>query len=58
MAVAAQAGFGLTRVVLLVGTGMAGSVVFRNGRLSEVITEIQVRLSQSVGGGSLRIIWF
>lgn len=43
MAMVAQAGFGLTRVVMLVGAGVAGSVVIRNGRLSEILTEIQVR---------------
>ncbi|GJN35853.1 hypothetical protein PR202_gb24665 [Eleusine coracana subsp. coracana] len=38
-----QAGMGLTRVVVLVGTGVAGSLVLRNGRLSEVLGELQVR---------------
>jgi len=47
----AQAGFGLTRVVMLVGAGVAGSVVIRNGRLSEILTEIQEFLEKGKGGG-------
>lgn len=39
----AQAGMGLTKVVVLVGAGVAGSVVIRNGRLSEILGELQVR---------------
>jgi len=38
-----QAGMGLTRVVVLVGAGVAGSVVLRNGRLAEILGELQVR---------------
>lgn len=54
MAMVAQAGFGLTRVVMLVGAGVAGSVVLRNGRLSEILTEIQEFLEKGEmgkGGG-------
>ncbi|CAM0957466.1 unnamed protein product [Alopecurus aequalis] len=54
MAMVAQAGFGLTRVVMLVGAGVAGSVVLRNGRLSEILTEIQEFLEKAdkaKGGG-------
>ncbi|AQK84460.1 hypothetical protein ZEAMMB73_Zm00001d037613 [Zea mays] len=36
-----QAGMGLTRVVVLVGAGVAGSVVLRNGRLAEILGELQ-----------------
>jgi hypothetical protein len=43
----AQAGIGVTRVVMLIGAGMAGSVVLRNGRLSEILTEMQVRLAST-----------
>ncbi|KAK3140553.1 hypothetical protein QOZ80_5AG0402540 [Eleusine coracana subsp. coracana] len=49
-----QAGMGLTRVVVLVGTGVAGSLVLRNGRLSEVLGELQEILdkgSKGKGGG-------
>lgn len=57
MAMVAQAGFGLTRVVMLVGAGVAGSVVLRNGRLSEILTEIQEFLEKAdkgtgAGGGA------
>lgn len=46
-----QAGMGLTRVVVLIGAGMAGSVVLRNGRLSEILGELQVRrVSTALGG--------
>jgi hypothetical protein len=38
-----QAGMGLTRVVVLVGAGVVGSVVLRNGRLAEILGELQVR---------------
>ena len=38
----AQAGMGLTKVVVLVGAGVAGSVVLRNGRLAEILGELQV----------------
>jgi len=54
MAMVAQAGFGITRVVMLIGTGVAGSVVLRNGRLSEILTEIQEFLEKAdnaKGGG-------
>jgi hypothetical protein len=40
----ATVGIGAGRIVMLVGAGVAGSVVLRNGRLSEILTEIQVRL--------------
>lgn len=54
MAMMAQAGFSLTRVILLVGTGVAGSVVLRNGRLSEILGELQELLEKGgtgKGGG-------
>ncbi|TVU17151.1 hypothetical protein EJB05_33168 [Eragrostis curvula] len=49
-----QAGMGLTRVVVLVGAGVAGSVVLRNGRLSEILGELQEILdkgNKGKGGG-------
>ncbi|KAM0912770.1 hypothetical protein ACQ4PT_012585 [Festuca glaucescens] len=46
----AQAGFGVTRVVMLMGAGMAGSVVLRNGRLSEILTEMQEFLEKADKG--------
>lgn len=45
-----QAGMGLTRVVILVGAGVAGSVALRNGRLSEIIGEIQEVLDKGEKG--------
>lgn len=50
----AQAGMGLTRVVVLVGAGVAGSVVLRNGRLAEILGELQEILdkgNKGKGGG-------
>ncbi|KAF8724932.1 hypothetical protein HU200_020648 [Digitaria exilis] len=50
----AQAGMGLTKVVVLVGAGVAGSVVIRNGRLAEILGELQEILdkaSKGKGGG-------
>ncbi|WVZ96801.1 hypothetical protein U9M48_042392 [Paspalum notatum var. saurae] len=46
----AQAGMGLTRVVVLVGAGVAGSVVLRNGRLSEILGELQEILDKGNNG--------
>ncbi|AQK93122.1 Putative DUF1664 domain family protein [Zea mays] len=50
-----QAGMGLTRVVILVGAGVAGSVVLRNGRLAEILGELQEILDKGKkvkdGGG-------
>ncbi|KAJ1262006.1 hypothetical protein BS78_09G073600 [Paspalum vaginatum] len=46
----AQAGMGLTRVVVLVGAGVAGSVVLRNGRLSEILGELQEILDKGNKG--------
>uniref|UniRef100_A0A0E0KZ95 DUF1664 domain-containing protein n=1 Tax=Oryza punctata TaxID=4537 RepID=A0A0E0KZ95_ORYPU len=45
-----QAGMGLTRVVVLIGAGMAGSVVLRNGRLSEILGELQEILDKGEKG--------
>ncbi|KAL6897836.1 hypothetical protein ACP4OV_006795 [Aristida adscensionis] len=45
-----QAGMGLTRVVVLVGAGVAGSVVLRNGRLSEILGELQEILDKGTKG--------
>ncbi|KAL6608324.1 hypothetical protein ACP70R_041387 [Stipagrostis hirtigluma subsp. patula] len=45
-----QAGMGLTRVVVLVGAGVAGSVVLRNGRLSEILGELQEILDKGSKG--------
>ncbi|KAF8727000.1 hypothetical protein HU200_019493 [Digitaria exilis] len=50
----AQAGMGLTKVVVLVGAGVAGSVVIRNGRLAEILGDLQEILdkaSKGKGGG-------
>ncbi|CAN6358760.1 unnamed protein product [Urochloa humidicola] len=48
----AQAGMGLTRVVVLVGAGVAGSVVLRNGRLAEILGELQEILDKGNKGKS------
>ncbi|KAG0517244.1 hypothetical protein BDA96_09G072200 [Sorghum bicolor] len=45
-----QAGMGLTRVVVLVGAGVAGSVVLRNGRLAEILGELQEILDKGNKG--------
>ncbi|XP_062181286.1 uncharacterized protein LOC133885575 [Phragmites australis] len=45
-----QAGMGLTRVVILVGAGVAGSVVLRNGRLAEILGELQEILDKGSKG--------
>ncbi|KAG8050895.1 hypothetical protein GUJ93_ZPchr0009g106 [Zizania palustris] len=37
-----RAVMGLTRVAVLVGAGVAGSVILRNGRLAEILGELQV----------------
>ncbi|XP_072964254.1 uncharacterized protein [Typha angustifolia] len=38
---ATQVGMGLTKIVILVGAGVTGSVMLRNGRLSDVLGELQ-----------------
>ncbi|CAL4902626.1 unnamed protein product [Urochloa decumbens] len=48
----AQAGMGLTKVVVLVGAGVAGSVVLRNGRLAEILGELQEILDKGSKGRS------
>ncbi|PAN17582.1 hypothetical protein PAHAL_3G141700 [Panicum hallii] len=48
----AQAGMGLTKVVVLVGAGVAGSVVLRNGRLAEILGELQEILDKGNKGKS------
>ncbi|KAG2616820.1 uncharacterized protein LOC120664318 [Panicum virgatum] len=48
----AQAGMGLTKVVVLVGAGVAGSVVLRNGRLAEILGELQEILEKGNKGKS------
>ncbi|KAH7686539.1 hypothetical protein IHE45_04G112200 [Dioscorea alata] len=43
---AMQAGMGLSKVILLLGTGFAGSIVIRNGKLSEILSELQTLLKE------------
>ncbi|CAA6672757.1 unnamed protein product [Spirodela intermedia] len=38
---AMQAGMGLSKVVILIGAGYTGSILLRNGKLSEIIGELQ-----------------
>ncbi|BAB03360.1 hypothetical protein [Oryza sativa Japonica Group] len=47
-----QVGMGLGRVVLLVGAGMAGSVVIRDGRFADFVAGLQEALRDNDGGGS------
>uniref|UniRef100_A0A0E0FHA8 DUF1664 domain-containing protein n=1 Tax=Oryza nivara TaxID=4536 RepID=A0A0E0FHA8_ORYNI len=46
-----QVGMGLGRVVLLVGAGMAGSVVIRDGRFADFVAGLQEALRDNDGGG-------
>ncbi|CAM8922208.1 unnamed protein product [Rhodiola kirilowii] len=39
---AMQAGMGLSRIVILAGAGYTGSVLLKNGKLSDVLAELQV----------------
>ncbi|KAK3133654.1 hypothetical protein QOZ80_6AG0539340 [Eleusine coracana subsp. coracana] len=41
MAMATQTGFAASKVLILVGAGMTGSILLRNGRLSDVLGELQ-----------------
>eukprot|EP00262_Sarcandra_glabra_P006172 TRINITY_DN182_c0_g1_i1.p1 TRINITY_DN182_c0_g1~~TRINITY_DN182_c0_g1_i1.p1 ORF type:complete len:309 (+),score=45.34 TRINITY_DN182_c0_g1_i1:131-1057(+) len=41
---AVQSGIGFSKVLLLVGAGFTGSIVLRNGRLSEILGELQTLL--------------
>ncbi|KAG8100856.1 hypothetical protein GUJ93_ZPchr0013g35302 [Zizania palustris] len=41
---------GLTRVAVLVGAGVAGSIVLRNGRLAEILGELQEILDKGQKG--------
>lgn len=41
MAMATQTGFAASKVLILVGAGLTGSIVLRNGRLSDVLAELQ-----------------
>ncbi|KAG8045911.1 hypothetical protein GUJ93_ZPchr0008g11574 [Zizania palustris] len=55
-----QVGMGLGRVVLLVGAGFTGSIVLRNGRLSDLLGELQEALSDKdaveiASGGDMSI---
>ncbi|XP_027181443.1 uncharacterized protein LOC113779877 [Coffea eugenioides] len=38
---AMQAGFGVSRILILVGAGYTGTVLLKNGKLSDVLTELQ-----------------
>lgn len=51
---ATQTGLGISKILILGGTGLAGSVVLKNGRLSDIISEIQSMVTRlDKGGGSL-----
>nr|CAD1822170.1 unnamed protein product [Ananas comosus var. bracteatus] len=54
---AMQVGMGLSRVILLVGAGVTGSIVLRNGRFSDILAELQdmvkgLEKSREKGGDS------
>lgn len=46
---AMQAGIGLSRLLLIVGAGYTGTIVLRNGRLSEILAELQSVLNEKSG---------
>ncbi|GLJ31943.1 hypothetical protein SUGI_0642990 [Cryptomeria japonica] len=48
---AAQAGIGFSKFVLLVGAGLTGSVLLKNTRLSDILSEIQSLTSNLDRGG-------
>lgn len=48
---ATQAGLGISKIMILVGAGLAGSVVLKNGRLSDIISEIQSMITRLDKGG-------
>lgn len=48
---AAQAGIGFSKFVLLVGAGLTGSVLLKNTRLSDILSEIQSLTSRLDRGG-------
>ncbi|KAL5220311.1 hypothetical protein ABZP36_025024 [Zizania latifolia] len=55
-----QVGMGLGRVVLLVGAGLTGSIVLRDGRLLDLLGELQEALSdkdagETASGGDMSI---
>ncbi|KAJ0971306.1 hypothetical protein J5N97_019265 [Dioscorea zingiberensis] len=49
---AMQAGMGLSKVLFLVGAGFTGSIVLRNGKLSEILSELQTLLKEKSGDRS------
>ncbi|GJM98452.1 hypothetical protein PR202_ga15466 [Eleusine coracana subsp. coracana] len=52
MAMATQTGFAASKVLILVGAGMTGSILLRNGRLSDVLGELQ-ELMKGVNQGQV-----
>lgn len=48
---AAQAGIGFSKFVLLVGAGLTGSILLKNTRLSDILSEIQSLTSRLDKGG-------
>ncbi|XP_039118558.1 uncharacterized protein LOC120254524 [Dioscorea cayenensis subsp. rotundata] len=49
---AMQAGMGLSKVFLLVGTGFAGSIMLRNVKLSDILSELQTLLKEKSADNS------
>lgn len=46
-----MAGLGVSKIMILAGAGLAGSVVLKNGRLSDIISEIQSMITRLDKGG-------
>ncbi|KAL6844725.1 hypothetical protein ACP4OV_025384 [Aristida adscensionis] len=52
MAMATQSGVAASKVLILVGAGLTGSIVLRNGRLSDVLAELQEIMKGVNQGGA------
>ncbi|KAL6656232.1 hypothetical protein ACP70R_007058 [Stipagrostis hirtigluma subsp. patula] len=52
MAMATQTGVAASKVLILVGAGLTGSIVLRNGRLSDVLAELQEIMKGVNQGGA------
>ncbi|PKU73625.1 uncharacterized protein LOC110095387 [Dendrobium catenatum] len=49
---AMHAGMGLSKVALLIGAGYTGSILVRNGKLSDILAELQTLLKSTEGSDS------
>jgi hypothetical protein len=48
---AMQAGFGFSKIILIVGAGYTGSILIKNGKLSDIIGEIQSLMIKGIEAG-------